>query len=183
MLNQLSHRPIIVIEDSDEDFEVTVWALRKAGAVNPVHRCANAAAIAELWTGRPNWPTALSGPYPLLVLMDLNIPGVDWTEILDHLRASPWWQAVPVVVISTSDQPSTVSACYSEGVAGYLKKSVDLATFAETISGFAAYWLKTVVPPQPNEERSLGVLSGKSSPAHIARTLSSMRRNRIAGLV
>jgi CheY-like chemotaxis protein len=146
---ELLDRPIVIIEDSDEDFEVTVWALRQAGAINPIHRCANVGAIAELWTGRPHWPTALSAAYPLLVMLDLNLPGADWSEILSRLRSNPWWQPVPVVVISTSRQSATVSACYCAGAAGYLKKSVDLDAFADTIRGFVAYWIETVIAPLP----------------------------------
>ncbi len=55
----LPERPIVIIEDSDEDFEVTVWALRQAGVANPVLRCATAAEIAGLLTDQTRWPRAL----------------------------------------------------------------------------------------------------------------------------
>ena len=149
MIVQLAQRPIIIIEDSDEDYEVTVWALRQAGVVNPVYRCADSAAIADLLAKRSLWPSALTGSYPLLVLLDLNLPGMDGREILGNMRRHPFWQSVPVVVVSTSRYAPDVSACYRAGAAGYLQKSLDLDSFAVAIQQLSNYWLRTVVPPAP----------------------------------
>jgi DNA-binding NarL/FixJ family response regulator len=151
MRAHLADRPIVVIEDSDEDFEVTVWAIRQASVRNPVYRCANAKAIAELLHDRSRWPGVLLKAYPLLVLLDLNLPGTDWRETLTYLRSNVWWQTVPVIVVSTSSQPATVSACYSIGAAGYLQKPLDLDAFAASVRELMTYWLKTVVPPVPPE--------------------------------
>ena len=149
MIGQLAQRPIIVIEDSDEDYEVTVWALREAGVANPVYRCADSAAIFGLLTERSLWPSALRGSYPLLVLLDLNLPGTDAREVLGDMRRHPFWQAVPVVIVSTSQHPPDVSACYRKGAAGFLRKSLDLDRFAAAIRQLSNYWFKTVVPPVP----------------------------------
>jgi CheY-like chemotaxis protein len=149
MTDDLAQRPIVVIEDSDEDYEVTVWALREAGVANPVHRCANGPAIAGLWADHATWPSALTAAYPLLVLLDLNLPGSDWRDTLHHLRNDYWWQPVPVVILSTSKHPADVSACYRMGAAGYLLKPLNLDAFAAGMRCLAAYWLETVVPPVP----------------------------------
>ena len=139
----------MIIEDSDEDFEVTVWAMREAGVTNPIHRCADAAEIDALWSGRSHLSADMSKAYPLLVMQDLNLPGIDWLETLHRLRTDPWWQSVPVVIVSTSTQPDTVLACYRGGAAGYLKKSVDLDNFTASMRDVVAYWLQTVVAPPP----------------------------------
>jgi CheY-like chemotaxis protein len=145
----LPNRPIVVIEDSDEDFEVTVWALRQAGVSNPMLRCANAAEIDELIDNRLRGSRAFSEPYPLLILLDLNLPGTDWQDTLEQLRGDPASRLVPVIIISTSNQPATVSECYKRGVAGYLQKPLDLTAFAAAIRRLVAYWLDTVILPVP----------------------------------
>ena len=144
-------RPIVVIEDSDEDFEVTVWAFRQAGVTNPVHRCATAATVADLFIHHVGGPGAPSPSFPLLVLLDLNIPGADWQDTLTQLRSHPRWRVVPVIILSTSSQPATVSACYHLGAAGYLQKPLDLEGFAASVSRLVAYWLATVVLPEGPE--------------------------------
>ncbi len=150
MTRELSRRPVVVIEDSDEDYEVTVWALRRAGVTNPVYRCANSAAIAQLLTPHASWPAELVESYPLLVLLDLNIPGAHGHDTLSKLRNHPQWQSVPTIIISTSGRSSDVSRCYRLGAAGYVLKPFDLDAFAAAIEHLVVYWLETVLPPVPN---------------------------------
>src|SRR6202012_3299055 len=107
MTGLTEERSIVIIEDSDVDFEVTVWAIREAGIANPVHRCADTADIEELLA----WRSGLRGlakAEPILVLLDLNLPGVDWQDVLSRLRTAGPWRTVPVVILSTSQQPATV---------------------------------------------------------------------------
>ena len=147
----LDERPIVVIEDSDEDFEVLAWALRKAGVFNPLYRCASASAkaIDEILCDRSRWPDGLLKAFPLLVLLDPNVPNSDCLATLTYLRADHWWHAVPVIIVTTSGQLATVVACYSAGAAGYLQKPLNLDGFAAAIDVTMTYWLKTVVPPVP----------------------------------
>jgi DNA-binding NarL/FixJ family response regulator len=149
MKSDHTRRAVVVIEDSDEDYEVTVWALRLAGLGNPVHRCRTAAAIDRLLAGRAGWPNALRAAYPALVLLDLNLPGMEWRDTLGQLRADSLWRTVPVVVVSTSWQPSEVSDTYGLGAAGYLLKPLDLDAFAAAIGRVIAYWFDTVLLPVP----------------------------------
>ena len=162
MRDYREERPIVIIEDSDEDYEVTVWALKQVGVSNPVYRCNNAAGIAVLLTGRPDWPAALSGPFPLLVFLDLNIPGTTWHETLRGLRTNFWWQQVPVLILSTSSQPDIVAGCYAAGAAGYLKKPIDLGDFVTLMRHVCDYWLRAVVPPIPAAQAPLDLFSTKT---------------------
>jgi len=156
----VSQRPVVVVEDSDEDYEVTVWALRKAGAANPVRRCANAAAIADLLTGRSGLFGSTPASHPLLVLLDLNLPGRNGLETLRDLRGDSRWQTVPVVIVSTSKSPAEVSACYRLGAAGYLAKPLDLDAFAAAMRRLVAYWMETVVPAVPDDLSAHEILAG-----------------------
>jgi two-component system response regulator len=149
MNDDLWRRPIIVIEDSDEDYEVTLWAIREAGVANPVSRFASAASIAGLLAERTRGALELAGPSPLLMLLDLNLPGTDGRETLFHLRRHSLWRSVPVVVVSTSRHDQDVAGCYQLGAAGYLQKPLDLDAFAASMQRMADYWLKAVVPPVP----------------------------------
>ena len=149
MTVQLSKRSIVVIEDSDEDYGVTEWALKEAGISNPIHRCADAASIDELLDMRSAWPHALAASYPFLILLDLNVPGTDWRKTLHRLRHHPYWQPIPVVVISTSKHPNDLADCYGLGAAGYLVKLLDLDAFAAAMQRLIAYWLETVTLPDP----------------------------------
>jgi CheY-like chemotaxis protein len=147
MVKHLEERPIIIVEDSDEDYEVTIWVLRQAGVTSPIHRCKDKQDIAKLLTNRQDWPKALQGPFPILVVLDINIPGANWKETLGSLRSNFWWQQVPVLILSSTSQPDVVTSCYALGAAGYLKKPIDLDNFVILGRQIAEYWIRAVIHP------------------------------------
>ena len=144
-----TNKPILIVEDSDEDYEVTVWALRKAGVERPILRATRAREGYELMQGqadsRDSASTRLAAP--CLVLLDLNLPGADGRELLTLLRKHENPPAIPVVVVSTSDNPRDIEACYRLGAAGYLCKPMELELFAERIRDLTAYWFHAVHLP------------------------------------
>ena len=142
-------QPILIVEDSDEDYEVTVWALHKAGVERPILRATRAREGYELIQGQanPRDPASARTPSPCLVLLDLNLPGADGRELLTLLRCQENPSAIPVVVLSTSDNPRDIDACYRLGAAGYLCKPMKLELFAQRIRDLAAYWFGAVHLP------------------------------------
>ena len=143
------HKPILIVEDSDEDYEVTVWALRKAGVERPILRATRAREGYELMQGLADSrePASTGLGAPCLVLLDLNLPGADGRELLTLLRSHENPPPIPVVVLSTSDNPRDIEACYRLGAAGYLCKPMKLEIFAQRIRDLAAYWFGAVHLP------------------------------------
>lgn len=142
------NRPILIVEDSDEDFEATTWALRKIGFTRPIDRCTCAQdALQRFSLGRgANDPN--SAPMPCLVLLDLNLPGMDGRQFLERLRARENPPAVPVVVLSTSINPLDVEASYRLGAAGYLNKPLKLELLVERMRILSTYWFEAVLLPE-----------------------------------
>jgi len=145
----ISNQPILIVEDSDEDFEVTVWALRKAGVERPVLRATRAREGYELIQGQADArdPASPRLPAPCLVLLDLNLPGADGRELLTLMRSGENPSAIPVVVLSTSDNPRDIEACYRLGASGYVCKPMKLDLFAQRIRDLVAYWFGAVHLP------------------------------------
>jgi CheY-like chemotaxis protein len=139
-------RPLLIVEDSDEDYEVTCWALKRAGVDRAIVRCASAdEALGRLLPD--DAASDVSMPPPVLVLLDLNLPGGDGRSVLAGLNNSGRRPAVPVVILTTSNNPRDVADCYRLGAAGYLCKPHDLPTFVEKLRGFAIYWFNTAILP------------------------------------
>jgi CheY-like chemotaxis protein len=138
-------RPILVIEDSDEDFEVLKVALNFAGVRNELIRCATAVDVSKFLRASPSMS---STECPVIILLDLNIPGGDGRNILRELRADPIFKAVPVIILTTSAQPQDVEACYRAGASGYIVKPVDLDRFESQIQKMTSYWLNCVQLPK-----------------------------------
>ncbi len=138
-------RPLLVIEDRDEDFEVLKETLRGSGVSNHLIRCATGQEVsAYLSTAGALNPEE----YPAIVLLDLNIPGGDGRNILKELRSHPQLRMTPVVMMTTSSEPADIDACYSSGASGYMVKVLDLSLFESMVHKMAAYWLECVVLSQ-----------------------------------
>ena len=140
-------RPVLIVEDSDEDFEVTCWALRQAGLTRPIIRSVRAEdALLRLCPipPQPDWLDKM----PCLVLLDLNLPGMNGQQLLKELRQAGYPPTIPVVILSTSSNPRDVADCYRLGAAGYLCKPLSLHQYIEKMRGLIHYWFDAVMLPE-----------------------------------
>jgi CheY-like chemotaxis protein len=83
---------------------------------------------------------------PVLVLLDLNMPGVHGLEWLDELRADPVWRSTVVFAFSTSDDPRDIRAAYDRHVAGYLVKQRIASDYGRLVDLLDRYWQTVRLP-------------------------------------
>lgn len=136
-------RHILVVEDSDEDFETVLDAARRGGIATPVVRATSGQQCLRLLRGGEPRREAL----PALVVLDLNTPGDDGREALREIRQDTHFDALPVVVLSASANPRDLAFCYAQGVNAYHVKPVDHAVHLRLLQQIFAYWLGSVVLP------------------------------------
>jgi CheY-like chemotaxis protein len=132
--------PILVVEDSAEDFLALGRAFRKHALQNPVLRCVDGDQALEYLQGygkHPAWPKTL----PAIVLLDLNMPGTDGRMVLDIVKNDPHLHNIPVIIFSTSSNSRDVDDCYRLGANSYLTKPVSYAELEEKIRLTIHYWL------------------------------------------
>ncbi|QRK08794.1 response regulator [Archangium violaceum] len=146
--------PILVVEDNDEDFDMLQMTFQGVGIPNPLYRCAEGEeALAFLHrTGRYAGPEP--APRPGLILLDLNLAGLDGRQVLEHVKNDPLLKSIPVIVFSTSDNPKDVQSVYANGASGYLLKPVDLTRFERMIQLFKDFWLDHIVMPEGDGRES-----------------------------
>jgi CheY-like chemotaxis protein len=70
---------------------------------------------------------------PLLLLLDINMPRVDGVEVLRRLKSDPAFEPIPVIMLTTTDDPREVKKCYELGCSSYVTKPVDYEKFTEAI--------------------------------------------------
>src|ERR1700686_1480644 len=101
-------QPILIVEDSTDDFEATKRAFMKANLHNAIKHVFNGEdALSYLRSD------ALTKPG--LILLDLNMPGMDGRKTLEIIKQSPKLKKIPVVILTTSDDERDVKACYDLG--------------------------------------------------------------------
>jgi CheY-like chemotaxis protein len=124
---------ILVVDDDLGHCELIRRNLRRAAAHNPVvvlHT--GEAALAHVRAcGTPDGHAA---PGPLLILLDINMPGaINGMDALRLLKADPMLRTLPVIMLTTTDDPREIARCYDLGCSAYVTKPIDPAMFVEAI--------------------------------------------------
>jgi CheY-like chemotaxis protein len=70
---------------------------------------------------------------PMLVLLDLNLPGLDGYQVLARLKADERTRRMPVIILTTTDDPRDIERCYSLGCNAYITKPMEYERFTEAI--------------------------------------------------
>lgn len=141
--------PILVVEDSDDDFDTLQTAFRAAGCANEIRRVTSGDGCLELLASHTKtlWR-------PALVLMDLNTPGMDGRSALKSIKSDPALCDLPVVVLSTSANRTDLEHCYMCGANAYHVKPVRYDDYLHLLHSLFVYWLGTVFLPGGAEKMS-----------------------------
>jgi CheY-like chemotaxis protein len=139
-------RHIVVVEDSDEDFDTLQEAARHGGVAHPIVRARSGAECLRLLRGSPGGPGRRESQ-ALLLLLDLNTPGDDGRDVLRTVRSDGDLGALPVVVISASAHARDLQFCYANGANAYHVKPVNHTLHLKVLQDIFAYWLSSVVLP------------------------------------
>jgi CheY-like chemotaxis protein len=142
------YQSILLVEDSPEDHEVAVRALRKAGLVNPIFRCEDGDETLDFLHRRGQYADPVKAPRPSLILLDLNLPGTDGREVLAEIKADVLLRSIPVVILTTSTDERDVERCYHAGANSYIKKPLDLGGFMRTIQRLKEFWFEIAIIPR-----------------------------------
>lgn len=127
---------ILLVEDNFDDLELTLHTFGKNGMTNRIQVARDGAEALDLVFGNPGHNMGLR-----LILLDLKLPKVDGLEVLRQLKADPRTKAIPVVVLTSSQEERDLAASYQLGVNSYLVKPVDFEQFRQAIAYLHNYWL------------------------------------------
>lgn len=139
--------PVLIVEDSDEDFEAFCRGWRKSGANNPIYRCEDGDEALDFLFNRNEYASEESYPRPCLILLDLNLPGTDGREVLTEIKSDTSLRSIPVVVFTTSANPKDLEICYKNGANSYIVKPIDVKKLMNTVKTLSQYWFDINKPP------------------------------------
>jgi two-component system, response regulator len=137
-------RYFLVVEDSDEDFETVMDVVKRLQLPHDVRRATSGDdALAQL-------QAAATGhrALPAFMLLDLNTPQGDGRDALKMMRSSESLRGVPVVVLSTSNNPRDVGFCYAHGANAFHVKPVQHDAHQRVLEAIFDYWLTKAQLPE-----------------------------------
>jgi CheY-like chemotaxis protein len=136
---------ILIAEDDDGHARLIELHLREAGLANTFLRFRDGQEVLDFLFRQGDGPKRHTG-HSYLLLLDIRMPKVDGVEVLRRLKGDPELHKMPVVVLTTSDDPRAVEACYSLGCNCFVTKPIEFAAFAETLKRLGLFILVIAAP-------------------------------------
>jgi two-component system response regulator len=138
---KLKEVEILLVEDNENDIELTLHALRAENQGSQIHVARDGEEALEFLATQANQHIAGTGILPKLILLDLKLPKIDGLEVLRQIKSNPTTQVIPVVVLTSSKQDEDLVRSYRLGVNSYLQKPVNFEQFRKMIKDLGLYWL------------------------------------------
>jgi two-component system response regulator len=149
MTEQLSRsQSILLVEDNEDDYEATCRAFKKANLHNPIVWCRSGPDALDRLKGKGAHRLGTRGSQPGLVLLDLNMPGMDGRKTLDAIKKDDTLKWIPVIILTTSADERDVLACYQMGANTYVQKPVSFEALIEAIRRLKEYWFEIAILPK-----------------------------------
>ena len=136
-------RTILLADDDPDDRMMAADALAEARVSNPLVCVEDGEELLEYLFGTGRYEQN-PPPLPGLILLDLNMPRIDGREALARLKESPKLDAIPVIVLTTSEAEEDIYRSYELGVNSFITKPVSFDGLVEVMRGLGHYWLELV---------------------------------------
>lgn len=138
---------ILLVEDNDDDVELTIRALKKNHISNKLDIVRDGAEALEYLYCEGRYAGREPKTLPQVVLLDLKLPKIGGLDVLKRIREDSRTKFMPVVILTSSKEESDVMNGYKMHANSYIRKPVDFDQFAEAIKELGLYWLILNEPP------------------------------------
>lgn len=138
---------ILLVEDDPGHAVLIQKNLRRARLASEIVILNNGEAAINYLFGASDHAATARQNSQMLVLLDLNLPILDGYQVLKRIKADERTKHIPVVVLSTTDDPREINRCYNLGCNMYIAKPVGYEQFSETLHKLGLL-LSIVLVPQ-----------------------------------
>ncbi len=144
-MNEQNAVTILLVEDDPGHARLIEKNLRRAGVVNEIIILDNGQKAVDYLFKEGEY-AGNGAPAPLLVLLDLNLPVLDGCQVLQRIRSDDRTRRIPVVMLTTTDNPVEITRCYDLGCNIYVTKPVEYEQFSEAIRNLGLFLSIVQVP-------------------------------------
>lgn len=144
---------IILVEDDDGHALLVEKNLRRAGVKNPFLRLCDGQEALDYFFPPADAPNFTAVCENTIVLLDINMPKIDGVEVLRQLKAHPTTASLPIIMLTTTDDPREIARCYELGCNVYVTKPVEYGAFVEAVRRLG-FFLQIVKLPQTGKDAS-----------------------------
>ncbi len=131
---------ILLVEDNPDDAELTRLALARHGLDGRVTHVSDGMQALDYLYRRDGFADRPGGN-PVLVLLDLKMPLLDGIGVLKEIKGSDQLRNIPVVVLTSSTEPSDLQRAYDAGTNAYIAKPTEFAQFLSAMKHVCEFWI------------------------------------------
>lgn len=139
---------ILLVEDNPQDAELAIRALKKNNLANRLYHVEDGAEALDFLFCRGAYSQREPYTQPKIVLLDLKLPKVGGLEVLKVIKEDPRTKAIPVIIVTSSNQDPDIKTAYSLGANSYVVKPVNFDDFFKAMNNLGFYWLMLNQPPK-----------------------------------
>jgi CheY-like chemotaxis protein len=134
---------ILLVDDDEDDIVLTRRAFERLRLGNPLQVVNDGEAAIRYMSGKAPYADRQKYPLPALILLDVKMPRKGGHEVLEWLKSEPKLKRIPVVMLTSSKDPSDVNKAYDLGVNSYLVKPLSFDGLNEIARTLNLYWIVT----------------------------------------
>jgi CheY-like chemotaxis protein len=141
---KLSEFHILLVEDSRADAKIIERALREGNVSHRLTVIPNGRdALVYLFGLRDD--SSQTDDEPDLILLDLNLPGIDGCQVLTQIKGDPYLRMIPVVILTTSQRDEDILQTYAAGANSYIPKPAEYPSYRDLVEILHNYWVNTAL--------------------------------------
>jgi CheY-like chemotaxis protein len=144
---------IVLVEDDDGHATLVERNLERIGVSNQIFRLKDGQEALDFLAGQSR-SSVRKADQPILLLLDIKMPRVDGIEVLRQLKSNPETALIPVIMLTTTDDPREIQRCYELGCSVYVTKPVDYQAFVEAVNRLGLFLQVVRIPECSMRSRS-----------------------------
>ena len=132
---------VLLVDDNPADVELIIRAMRKNKLVGEVHVARDGEEALDFMYAKGAYADRADKPLPRVIILDLRLPKIDGIEVLRRIKADERMRAIPVIVMTVSEEERDMTESYKLGIERYIIKPKDFTRLEAALSELSIYWL------------------------------------------
>ena len=137
-------RDLLIVDDDESQALLFDILLEKLGLPHRCHHAASGRQALELLRGEADEKKI---PRPDLIILDLNMPGMDGCAVLSAIKADPKLRCIPVIMFSLGNNKNEIGHCYHQRANAYVRKPIDYESTLDVIRQIDRFWFHIATLP------------------------------------
>lgn len=138
---------VLIVDDNEDDYTAIKRSFQKVQLPNPVFWCRSGQEALDYLKNEGEFKNAPPHEKPGLILIDLNMPGIDGHRVLQILKSDPEFKKIPVIILTTSNNEHDITGSFEEGANSYVQKPITFEELLKAIKGLKEYWFEISTLP------------------------------------